>query len=61
MSSVKTFHIRGEFRKRKRKIPFGKYIRALNKEDALEHLYNILGSKHKVKRNLIYINTKESN
>ncbi|MHA1952897.1 MAG: 50S ribosomal protein L18Ae, partial [Candidatus Heimdallarchaeaceae archaeon] len=40
MSSVKTYHIRGEFKKRKRKISFGKYVRALNVEDALEQVYS---------------------
>ncbi len=59
MSSVKTFHIRGEFKKKKEKIPFGKYVRALNIEDALEVIYSVVGSKHRVKRNLIFINTKD--
>jgi large subunit ribosomal protein LX len=59
MSSVKTFHIRGEFKKRKEKIPFGKYVRALNVEDALEVVYSIVGSKHRVKRNMIYVNAKD--
>ena len=59
MTSVKTFHIRGEFRKRKKKIPFGKYVRAINVKDALEHIYNTVGSNHKVKRNLIYIDPKD--
>ena len=59
MTSVKTFHIRGKFQKKKQKIPFGKYVRAVNKEDALKHVYNILGSKHKVKRNMIEIDPKD--
>ena len=59
MSSVKTYHIRGEFKKRKRKISFGKYVRALNVEDALEQVYSVIGSKHRVKRNVIYINPKD--
>ncbi len=59
MSSVKTFHIRGEYKRKKDKIPFGKYVRALNQEDALEQIYNVLGSKHKVKRNLIFIDPKD--
>ncbi|MCG3222822.1 MAG: 50S ribosomal protein L18a [Candidatus Heimdallarchaeota archaeon] len=59
MSSVKTFHIRGEFKKRKDKIPFGKYVRALNVKDALEMVYSIVGSKHRVKRNMIFINAKD--
>ena len=41
MTSVKTFHIRGEFRVKKRKIPFGKYVRAVNEKDALEYVYDI--------------------
>ena len=59
MSSVKTYHIRGEYKRRKRLIPFGKYIRAVNKEDALEQVYSILGSKHRVKRNLISVDKKD--
>ena len=59
MSSVKTFHIRGEFKKRKDKIPFGKYVRALNVEDALEMVYSVVGSKHRVKRNMIFIDPKD--
>ncbi|NPD89205.1 MAG: 50S ribosomal protein L18a [Asgard group archaeon] len=59
MSSVKTYYIRGEFKKRKRKISFGKYVRALNIEDALEQVYSVIGSKHRVKRNVIFINPKD--
>ena len=59
MNSVKTFHIRGQFKKRKDKISFGKYVRALNVEDALEMVYSNLGSKHRVKRNMIFINPKD--
>lgn len=59
MSSVKTYHIRGEFKKRKDKIPFGKYVRALNVEDALEIVYSIIGSKHRVKRNMIFVDSKD--
>jgi len=59
MSSVKTYHIRGEFKKRKRKIAFGKYVRALDVKDALEQVYSIIGSKHRVKRNVIYINPED--
>ena len=58
MSSVKTYHIRGEFKKRKRKIAFGKYVRALNVEDALEQVYSVIGSKHRVKRNVIFIDSE---
>ncbi|MHA1708134.1 MAG: 50S ribosomal protein L18Ae [Candidatus Heimdallarchaeaceae archaeon] len=58
MTSVKTYYIRGEFKKRKKRIPFGKYIRASTKENALEQIYSIIGSKHKVKRNLIFVEPK---
>ena len=59
MTSVKVFKIKGEYKSGKRKITFGKEIRALNKEDALEELYSTLGSKHRVKRNLIKIKPKD--
>jgi len=59
MTSVKTYHIRGEYKRRKQKIPFGKYVRALNQEDAIKQVYDILGSKHKVKRSLIFIDPKD--
>ena len=59
MSSVKTYHIRGKYKRRKRLIPFGKYIRAVSEEDALDQVYSILGSKHRVKRNLIFVDKKD--
>lgn len=59
MTSVKVFKIKGVYKSGKREITFGKEIRALNKEDALEELYSILGSKHHVKRNLIKIKPKD--
>ena len=58
MSSVKTYHIRGEFKKKKKKITFCKYVRAVSIEDALEQIYSVVGSKHRVKRNLILIDKK---
>ncbi|MCG3216603.1 MAG: 50S ribosomal protein L18a [Candidatus Heimdallarchaeota archaeon] len=57
--SVKTYHIRGKFKKRKRTIPFGKYVRAVSKEDALDQIYSVIGSQHKVKRNVIFIDKKD--
>jgi len=59
MSSVKTYHIRGEYKRKKNLIPFGKYVRAVSEEDALEQVYSILGSKHRVKRNLIFVDKKD--
>ena len=58
MVSVKTYYIRGTYKKGNKNIVFGKYIRAISKEHALEELYSILGSKHRVKRNLIFIDPK---
>jgi len=59
MSSAKVYYISGFYRKGKEKIKFGKYVRALKKEDALEEVYSLLGSKHGVKRTLIYINNHD--
>ncbi len=53
--SVKVFYISGHYKKGKRKINFGKYIRALSLDDAIEELSAILGSKHHVKRNEIFV------
>lgn len=55
MASVKTYYIRGTYKKGKKNIGFGKYIRGTSVEDALEELYSILGSKHRVKRNLVNV------
>jgi large subunit ribosomal protein LX len=59
VSPVKTFYIRGEFKKGNKTIPFGKYVRAMTEKDAIEHVYNLLGSKDRVKRNLISIDSKD--
>ncbi len=50
MSSVKTYKISGEIRKRGEKLPFHKEIKAIKKEDALQTLYSDLGSRHKARR-----------
>ena len=55
MSEVKTFRISGKMRLNIDWVPFSKEIRALKEEHALEKLYSLLGSNHKVKRNLIVI------
>ncbi len=59
MSEVKTFRISGKMRLKLDWIPFSKEIRALKEEHALEKLYSLLGSNHKVKRNLIVIEKVE--
>ncbi|MCD6409357.1 MAG: 50S ribosomal protein L18a [Candidatus Verstraetearchaeota archaeon] len=55
MSEVKTFRISGKMRLSIDWVPFSKEIRALKEEHALEKLYSLLGSNHKVRRNLIVI------
>ena len=50
LSEVKMYKITGELRKHGDKLPFKKEIKALKKEDALEHLYRDMGSRHKARK-----------
>lgn len=50
MSEVKLFRVSGKITKPNFKTNFSKEIRALKPEDAVEEVLKILGSKHKVKR-----------
>jgi large subunit ribosomal protein LX len=50
MSQVRLFKITGELRKGGDKLPFTKNIKAVKKEDALQHLYSDMGSRHKARR-----------
>jgi large subunit ribosomal protein LX len=50
LSQVKRFKIIGELRKGGDNLPFSKDIRAVKKEDALQHLYSDMGSRHKARR-----------
>ena len=50
MAEVKRFKIVGAIRKRGENLPFSKEVRAVKKEDALQHLYADLGSRHKARR-----------
>ncbi|MCW4015344.1 MAG: 50S ribosomal protein L18Ae [Candidatus Bathyarchaeota archaeon] len=50
MSEVKVFRVSGKIRKPNFQTDFNKEIRALKPEDAVEKVYMLLGSKHKVKR-----------
>ena len=59
MSQVKVFQIKGDLRKRGENLPFHKEIRAVKKEDAIQHLYAEMGSKHKARRFEIRINSIE--
>ena len=59
MSEVKVFQIKGDLRKKGENLPFHKEIRAVKKEDALQHLYAEMGSKHKARRFEIIIRSIE--
>ena len=50
MSEVKRYRITGELRKHADRHPFTKEFRALKKEDALQHLYADMGSRHKARK-----------
>ncbi len=59
MSQVKRFKITGELRKGGDNLPFTKDVKAVKKEDALQHLYADMGSRHKARRFEITIKTIE--
>lgn len=54
VKEVKNYYIRGTILIGTDKYPvrqkFEKYVRALNEKQALEYVYSVLGSTHKVKR-----------
>ncbi|MCZ2808362.1 MAG: 50S ribosomal protein L18Ae [Candidatus Bathyarchaeota archaeon] len=50
MSEVKVFRVIGKIRKPNFQTEFKKEVRALKPEDAVEKVYMLLGSKHRVKR-----------
>lgn len=47
---VKTFELRGRMRIRNEWMNFTTTVRALKPEQALEKVYSLLGSRHKLKR-----------
>uniref|UniRef100_A0A7C4HD70 Large ribosomal subunit protein eL20 n=1 Tax=Staphylothermus marinus TaxID=2280 RepID=A0A7C4HD70_STAMA len=59
MYEVKVYRIEGFMLINHDKVPvwqkFVKEVRALNEKDALEYVYSVLGSNHKVKRRHIRI------
>jgi large subunit ribosomal protein LX len=59
MSEVKLFRVTGRITKPNFRTNFNKEIRALKPEDAVEEVYKILGSKHKVKRFYIKVEQVE--
>jgi len=59
MSEVKTYRIIGLIRKPNFENRFRKEIRAVRPEDAVEELYKLFGSRHRVKRFQIKIERVE--
>jgi large subunit ribosomal protein LX len=59
LSQVKTFQIKGDLRKEGENLPFHKEVKAVKKEDAVQHLYAEMGSKHKARRFQIIIKSIE--
>ncbi len=52
---MKIFRIRGWFKQGLNRQRFTRELLALSKGQALERIYSDVGSKHRVKRNLIHI------
>lgn len=50
MTEVKVFRVTGKIKKPNFQTDFSKEVRALKPEDAVEKIYMLLGSKHRVKR-----------
>jgi large subunit ribosomal protein LX len=50
MSEVKVFRVSGKINKPNFQTEFKKEVRALKPEDAVEKVYMMLGSKHRVRR-----------
>lgn len=59
MSEVKTYRITGWINKPNFENRFRKELRSIKPEDAIEELYKIFGSKHRVKRFQIKIEKVE--
>lgn len=50
MSEVKVYRVIGRITKPNLKTSFQKEVRGVKPEDAIEEVYKIIGSKHRVKR-----------
>jgi len=50
MCEVKVYRVMGRILKPKFRTRFSKEVRAVKPEDAVEEVYKLLGSKHRVKR-----------
>jgi large subunit ribosomal protein LX len=58
-TQVKLFRITGFLRKHGEKLPFKKEVRAVKREDAVQHLYADMGSRHKARKFEIAVDTVE--
>lgn len=56
---VKVFRIKGVFEKNGKREEFTKEYRGIKAEDVKELVYSIIGSKHGVKRNKVWIESVE--
>lgn len=52
---IRIFRVRGWFKQGDRRQKFMREFPALSEKQVLERVYSELGSKHRVKRNLIHI------
>ncbi len=59
MSEIKIYRVIGKIVKPNFKTTFKKEVRALKPEHAIEEIYKLLGSKHRVKRFQIKIENVE--
>ncbi|MBS7634867.1 MAG: 50S ribosomal protein L18Ae [Candidatus Bathyarchaeia archaeon] len=59
MSEIKIYKVTGKIMKSNFKTTFKKEVRALKPEHAIEEIYKLLGSKHRVKRFQIEIENIE--
>ncbi|MCW4019898.1 MAG: 50S ribosomal protein L18Ae [Candidatus Bathyarchaeota archaeon] len=59
MSEVKVYRVIGKITKPNFRTSFQREIRAVKPEDAVEEVYKVLGSKHRVKRFYIRIEKVE--
>ncbi|MCW8802089.1 MAG: 50S ribosomal protein L18Ae [Candidatus Bathyarchaeota archaeon] len=50
MSEVKVYRVSGKINKPNLQTEFSKEIRAIKPEDAVEKVYTLIGSKHRVRR-----------
>lgn len=54
---LKQFEVKGKFQENQTWKPYTKVISAQNERQAEERIYNIIGSKHRLKRMYIQIET----